>query len=279
MKIAMLVMVHKNPKQAQRLVDHLSKDFDVYVHVDKRARWSIKGSDKVFVYKKYKPYWASFNITLAQLFLLRQAHKRRYDRYTVISGLDLPLASNERIEKFFKDDNNDYIAFTSKIEERPLSDRLTEYHLDEKYREFKNIFRRLDIFHFTKEKVFEILNKKKTRRLDYDFYKGSQWMNLTGAMVLKMLDYLRKDKKYLRRFRWTRASDEIFFQTLAKMQADVNIINDNLRYIDWVGGSNGSPKTLLSEDYEKLIESDKLFARKFDESIDGDIIDRMYERI
>ena len=51
-----------------------------------------------------------------------------------------------------------------------------------------------------------------------------------------------------------------------------SIINDNFYYIDWSrGGSN--PKTLTAEDFDKLMSSDKLMARKFDTQTDAKILD------
>jgi hypothetical protein len=50
------------------------------------------------------------------------------------------------------------------------------------------------------------------------------------------------------------------------------MINNNLRYIDWsLGGA--SPKILKIEDTEKIGQSGKFFARKFDTDIDSEILD------
>ena len=53
-RIAVLMLVHKDKNQAQRLIDHLSKDFAVFVHIDKRSNLKIKRSENVFILKKYK---------------------------------------------------------------------------------------------------------------------------------------------------------------------------------------------------------------------------------
>lgn len=49
-----------------------------------------------------------------------------------------------------------------------------------------------------------------------------------------------------------------------------------MRLIDW---GRGRPYIFRSEDYEELINSPYLFARKFDENIDGQIIQRLYDYI
>ena len=49
--------------------------------------------------------------------------------------------------------------------------------------------------------------------------------------------------------------------------------NDSLRCIDW---ERGKPYTYRLEDYDLIMESDKLFARKFSEITDSEIVNRIY---
>lgn len=49
-----------------------------------------------------------------------------------------------------------------------------------------------------------------------------------------------------------------------------------LRYIDW---TRGNPYVWKIEDYNRLINSDYLFARKFDEKISKNIIDKIYNTL
>jgi hypothetical protein len=51
------------------------------------------------------------------------------------------------------------------------------------------------------------------------------------------------------------------------------MVNDNLRYIVW--SISRHPAILHVPDLEKLAQTHCLFARKFDISIDPDILDRM----
>ena len=71
--------------------------------------------------------------------------------------------------------------------------------------------------------------------------------------------------------------DELFVQTIAMNSPyRQNIANDSLRYIDW---EHGFPYSFTAEDYSLLMNSDKLFARKFDEKKDFQIVARIRERI
>lgn len=63
---------------------------------------------------------------------------------------------------------------------------------------------------------------------------------------------------------YTLASDEIFFQTiLVNSKYLKSISNKNLRYVDWELRNGSSPAFLDLSDYDKIILSEKIFARKF----------------
>lgn len=76
-------------------------------------------------------------------------------------------------------------------------------------------------------------------------------------------------------------ADEIYKQTILCKYADDTIFYDeygnttDLRYVDWSEGED-HPKILDDTDYEKVMSSGKLFARKFDEEKSRKIIDRIY---
>lgn len=44
--------------------------------------------------------------------------------------------------------------------------------------------------------------------------------------------------------------------------------------IDW---TKGNPYIFRSADFEQLMSSDRMFARKFDEKVDFDIVERIFE--
>ena len=166
--------------------------------------------------------------------------------------------------------NNEYIDL-EKIPRKdgwPGMDRLTTYHFG----------RHISKYNIPLRLLRKMLNIIKPRKLDYDFYGGSQWTNYTHNCVGKMFEYLKKNKKYIKRYKWTNCADEIFFQTLIKQINGINIINNCLRYIDWESGPE-HPRTLRINDYEKIMKSGNLFARKFDEAVDNEIIDKIYETI
>ena len=66
--------------------------------------------------------------------------------------------------------------------------------------------------------------------------------------------------------------DESFFHTLVMMSPYKDNIEEYLYYIDCSQGGN-HPKILTCNDYQAIIESGKLMARKFDIDIDKRIFD------
>lgn len=70
--------------------------------------------------------------------------------------------------------------------------------------------------------------------------------------------------------------DEIFLQTLVynsdfykNIYSSKEKYNLAMRFIDW---KHGNPYVFKKDDFDRLIKSDALFARKFDINIDADII-------
>lgn len=277
-KIAIMMTVHKNKEQVSRLVNHLSKDFDIFIHIDKRSSLEIKESRNVFVYKKYKAYWGSFNQIMSTLFLIKQAHNKGYQRYLLISGQDLPIKTNKEILDFFQDNKKEYIS-GRKLPIENLAgngglDRMTRYWANhDRSNFFKNLLFVLKRF------VFSCISKVRPRPIDYEFYKGTNWINLTHQCVDSVLEYLDKHPQYIQRFKWTTCADEIFYHTIINLLEGLEVENENLRYINWTDGPE-YPKIFRMEDHTKIIQqSNKLFVRKFDENIDSEIIDLVYNAI
>jgi hypothetical protein len=101
----------------------------------------------------------------------------------------------------------------------------------------------------------------------------SQWFTLPLEHVKYVVDYLTKNPAVKKFFSYTWGSDEIVFQTILFNSPFKNaMVNNNLRYIDW-SEKKASPRVLTMQDAELLMQSDKLFARKFTLAVDATILD------
>ena len=289
MKIAILILVHEASEQQKKLISYLSEYFDVYVHIDKRTAISVNTflGDNIFVFKKYRVYWGSYNQILATFFLFKEANKKQYDRYLFISGADIPLKTGEEIKAFFKNNNKEYFESF----ELPVSwwndnggfDRIDFYYPNALRRGRSTLLEKLveKIFNKINSYIIPFAKKHKLHRshMKIRFYGGANWMNLTNNCVDQIVKFVENNKRFLRRFQFTMNADEIFFQTIIHNYVkNVEIINDCLRYIDWETGPE-YPRILRLEDYDKIKNTYCLFARKFDHNVDNVIIDKLYTDI
>ena len=107
-------------------------------------------------------------------------------------------------------------------------------------------------------------------------YTGSAYFCITKNHVNYILNFLSKRPELLKFYKNSFASDEMVFNTiLANSKFKDDIVIDNLRYIDWSkpGEYRLSPAVLTTDDADKLLQSQALFARKFDTSKDPKILD------
>jgi hypothetical protein len=222
---------------------------------------------------------------MAILFLLKKAYHRGYDRYSLISGQDLPIKTNREIISFFENNKHrEYIhimklsAPNTRFRSNLSINSVTKYWPNYKYHKSKNLL--LRVLHKFIRIFFELFSIIMSRSIDYEFYRGLVYADYTHKCMDQIFKYLENNVEYVNRFKMTHISEEIFFPTLLKQLDGLEIINDNLRYAtkdreDWLD----YPKILKKCDYEKIINSNKLFARKFDMDVDKEIIDMIYEKI
>ena len=127
--------------------------------------------------------------------------------------------------------------------------------------------------------IFNIQEKININRVkNIKVKKGYNWASLTNKSVEVLLE---KESMIKRMTFASLCADEIYKQTiLCKYAADTIFYDEygnttDLRYVDWSEGED-HPKILDDTDYEKIMSSGKLFARKFDEEKSKKIIDRIY---
>jgi hypothetical protein len=97
--------------------------------------------------------------------------------------------------------------------------------------------------------------------------KGSNWVSVTNSFV----EYLIENKnELLELFKYAKSPDEYYKQTLAYNSTfNQNVFSKKddsdscLREIDW---KRGCPYVWKNNDFDFLIKSEKLFARKFSDS-------------
>lgn len=272
MTIAYLILAHNNPSQLQRLVQKLSNSqTDIYIHIDAKGKLAdfmpiAALSNVYFVTKREKVYWGAYSIVQATVNGFEQmlTSGKRYDYITLLSGQDYPLKSNTAIIDFFKaNPNKAFMEFYSvnDIWQEAIP-RLNKYYLTN-----------YPFAGSTKlETLLNMVLPKRQPPKDLVFVGRSQWFSITLEHVKYIVTTLGTNHKLRRYFTFAWGSDEFVFQSLLyNSPFKEQMVNDNLRYIDWSAGG-ASPKTFTIADADTLLQSDKLFARKFNEATDVEIL-------
>ncbi len=90
-------------------------------------------------------------------------------------------------------------------------------------------------------------------------------------------DFTHRNPDFVKFFRNSFIPDEIFFQTIIlNSERKTKVVNDNLRYIDWV---DEKPAILTEKYFQAIQTSSQLFARKFDQTCDSTILDTIDEQL
>lgn len=286
-KQAILIMAHNNVnilKQILKLLD--SKYFDIYIHIDKKSYIekeeleNICEISNIYIYKEIDVKWADFSQVQCELFLLNKAVKHDYMYYHLISGVDMPIKTAKEIHNFFANlYPMEFVHFESKNLSKEKIEWLKYYHWFIGYSRNNNFFKVLEKLGIIIQKIIGI-NRIKNKNIRY--LTGANWFSITNDFAHYLIENELKIKKD---FSYTRSPDEVFVQTLLYNSSYIenlfyNGFDNNydacMRMIDW---ERGLPYVFTSEDYDLLIESKYMFARKFDEKVDNMIINKIYDTL
>lgn len=277
MNIAYCIIAHKNNSILSECIRILSKKNDIYLHVDKKTNINDfkEYKNKVnFINNRVDVRWGSYSQVQATLNLLESTKCKNYDYIFLLSGDCLPLKSNVEIEKILKLNNKrEYVAldiYFKKVEDRVMYN-YTKYH----YKKNKNIYEKIII------KIYTLLKSILFRNKLYDklpkLYKGTQWFGITSELRDYILEYVNNNELYVKSFKKSYCSDEVFFHTIiynSKFKEKIyqpiqtnNICYQALRYIDWKSGPD-YPRILNENDFDKMKNTECIFARKFNENLD-----------
>lgn len=275
MKIAHLILAHKSPDLVERLVKKLQhKDADIYILLDAKADVNnfihIQHIPNThFIEKRTKTYWGNYSIIKSTLngFEYILSSNKNYTHINLLSGQDYPLKPVEEIHRLFLANCDKTFMRLLSIEDDEWDqgrERLIKYSFGD-YRFF---------FKYRLQTLANIILPKRKVPLKLRPYGGSQWLTITPECAIYTMNYLKKHPEIKRYFRQTWAVDEIFFQTILMNSPLRNkLLNDNLRFIEQEG--NGRPTVFTIDDAERLTQSGKLFARKFDNDVDTRILDHL----
>ena len=274
MKVAYLILAHAGPAMLKELVTAINKPKEtVFVHLDRKTAMppfeKLLAGQCTFIEQRENISWGGFSMVQATLNLLQAALAAgQFDYYCLLSGCDYPIKPVHVFESYLATHaGNEYIGCRNIVEQSPkFKKRYTGFFIFENHSEF------LKKLNFGITKIQRLFYKRKPYA-GKPIFHGSQWWTLTGACVRHIMDFIAAHPDCMSYFKYTHIPDTLFFQTIIAHSAFAGKVqNDNLRHIVFEEDSS-HPHVWTMADKETLLQSPACFARKFDLSIDGDIVE------
>lgn len=290
-KHAYLIMAHNNFEILERLIELLDdKRNDIYIHINKRAGWidydrfrRRAENSRLYFIKRTNTKWGGYSQIKCILSLLRSATEKGYDYYHYLSGVDLPLKSQDDIHAFFeRNTGREFVHFDNKVCRKSYMDRIRYYYFFQDRPNSRLGRLMIKCIHKSMLMVQKVLGVDRLKNNKLQIQKGADWFSITDSLARYILS---EEDLIERMFKYTSLGVEMFIQTLVwnsdfKDRLYDKGYNNNyracMRYIDW---KRGKPYVWRLEDYDKLIHSDYLFARKFDYQTDPQIVEKIYRTI
>jgi hypothetical protein len=105
---------------------------------------------------------------------------------------------------------------------------------------------------------------------------GSGWWALSRPAAVQLCRSAKERPEIARFFRWVKIPDEMYPQTVLMNSPEAErVVNAPLHFVSWPPLGATSPRVLGGADFAALSAAPQLFARKFDEAVDGDVLDRI----
>ncbi len=301
-RAAYLILSHQRPEQVEALADRilaLSPTGHVVVHHDVTAPdlpWSGAPPRRVHMVERMPVSWGDWSIVEASLRLLEYAFETLdADWFAFLSGDDRPVVDLARWERQVQSAGNDGLVPARPLEtkpsfgRRPTSEDLNYVRYSYRWRELPHLTgvprrlvetaRRVSRF---SQPLFKIeyadrrdrffLGLPRRRRLPpgWTLYTGPQWVAL-GRRAAETL--LGVDDTVVEWFRHTWIPDQSFVHTVLHNYGDLVLADTPLTYVvPYNTKKRRGDMALRVDDLGAIRASGAAFARKFDPSVDPDIL-------
>lgn len=293
-KHAYLIMAHHHMNQLKRLIKILDYEKnDLFIHVDVKCNEfnadellkEVEYSKIMFV-PRLDVVWGDFSQIQCELQLVKYAVAENHYQYLhLISGDDFCLKSKSEIYDFFNSNYPcEFVYYDMENDALKAAGRCNEYHfLQRKTGHKKNEDSFLRNIEKKSLAIQRVLGVKRSKKIENILGKGANWFSITGDFA----EYLLKQEKMIRKyFKYTVCCDEVFLHTvlnmspykknLYKVPKNERPFYTNMLYTDW---NRGKPYIFKTEDFSRLIKLPYMYARKFDETVDDEIITMLENHI
>ncbi len=294
-KHAYLIIAFNHWDLLEKLLHLLDdKRNDIYIHINKAIKdfdfdyfSNVCKKSDLFFLNRLDTSWGTNGLALVTMSFYEKAGSKGYSYYHVLSGMCLPLKNQNDIHEFFtKNAGKEFIHYTlpAPIPQR-IYERYSLYHFFAKYIRSDNRFIQIllgGILEPLSLKIQKLAGVDRQKKLRDQLCYGSNWYSITHNLVCYINTHKDEAEKLLH---YTFAPDECWLQTMVYNSSFAESLFDksmqdsymaSLRAIDW---ARGNPYVWRKEDYSYLMNSDFLFARKFNPDIDSQIIEMIYNKL
>lgn len=286
-KHAYLIMAHTQPELLKALLRLLDDERnDIYLHIDKKAEYfpaeELKRevqNARLVLTERTDVRWGGYSQINCELVLLKEAVKQEHSYYHLLSGMDLPIKSQDEIHAFFE--KHDGLEFVD--EDEPVIGEAALARVKYSHKLYGKAGSLKDVLGVVGTKLQKLVGTDRTKKYPgIVFQKGRNWFSITHALAKLVAE---KEAWIADVFGDSVCGDELFLQTVAENSPFADKICNavtmpdvpDTRLIDWERGNKNNPYIFREDDFEELKNSDALFARKFDWNTDRRIVEKIYE--
>ena len=277
MKHAFLIIAYKDYWMLNQIVQSLDdKRNDIFIHMDakstdfKEDMISPTRYSKVVFTERIDVSWGGDSKIRSIILLLYRAFSNGgYRYYHLMTESDYVIKDQDYFHNFFKkNDGKEFLDFM-KLEKSTM----WRYDL---YLFFENDIGRNsnypDLYPIEKN-LSKMQVQSNTHRISKElkYYKSEGVFSITSNLV----EYVLNNLEFIAHYFFNGcANDEIFLATLVmNSRFSHNIYSKKIRFIDWANKATGAhPITFTCSQYDSIIESDCIFARKFNSFVDYKVI-------
>ena len=301
MNIAYLISAHTDVPQLKRLIESLHSDAHFFVHIDKKTDIepfvaTISHENVHFLEDRIDVRWGTILEVDYQMALIRAAveYPVEFDRIFFLSGMDYPLWSNEKIVEWVEAQGDRECLCGICMDTEDIGGQ--QRRLYQTSRPFFSIGalgnkgnQRLSIA-CRKVKALLGMRKKLHFAVDWEMwrlYKGSAWWCISQGLACYIYNMYMQKPEIRRYFVDSFGQAETVIQTIAfnspKWAEKCMLVEGEypglaaltpLHYIVY----EPVIKVMDETDYEALMASGRMFARKFISGKSDKLVEKLYGR-
>lgn len=272
-KHAYLIMAHHQFDILELILKDLDDERnDIFLHIDKKSKnYSLDflqnciQKSKLYIIPSMDISWGGYSQIKCILALLKAATSTfTYDYYHFMVGVEFPLKSQDYIHHFFEEnDGKEFIGFDPY--DYNFEERVRFYHIfngsarkGTLLSKIQNFLRKLFL------KIQKLARYDRLKGTDMILKKGNANWSITNQLAVFIISKQEEIKKI---YKHSFCADEVFIHTLVYNSLFYERVYDkkdeflsNMRIVQW----NNSQNVYHKNDLPFLINSGRLFARKFD---------------